>query len=106
MNIGIQLTEKQITSLKNKANIEVDREIYSIRFDSEEITINGSWSIQRENKPINQEIVSAIETYCTRNNKRYKFKMAKISGCYCYSIKKYLSMTRKFIINDYELTRI
>jgi hypothetical protein len=68
MNIGIQLTEKQITSLKNKANIEVDREIYSIRFDSEEITINGSWSIQRKNKPINKEIISAIEIYCRRNN--------------------------------------
>ena len=38
--------------------------------------------------------------------KRYKFKMAKISGCYCYGIKKYLSMTRRFIINSYELTRI
>ena len=81
MNIGIQLTEKQTTSLKNKANIEVDREIYSIRFDNEEITINGSWSIQRENKPINQEIVSAIEEYCTRNNIEWEYNCAYSAWC-------------------------
>jgi hypothetical protein len=81
MSIGIQLTEKQITGLKNKANIEVDREIYSIRFDGEEITINGSWSIQRGNKPINQEIVSAIEIYCTRNNIEWEYNSEYSAWC-------------------------
>ena len=81
MNIGIQLTEKQITSLKNKANIEVDREIYSIRFDNEEITINGSWSIQRENKPINKEIISAIEAYCTRKNIDWEYNSEYSAWC-------------------------
>jgi len=81
MNIGIQLTEKQITSLKNKANIEVDREIYSISFDSEEIIINGSWSIQRENKPTNKEIISAIETYCTRKNIEWEYNSEYSAWC-------------------------
>ena len=81
MNIGIQLTERQITSLKNKANIEVDREIYSIRFDSEEITINGSWSIHRENKPINKNIITAIEKYCTRNNIEWEYNSEYSAWC-------------------------
>lgn len=81
MSIGIQLTKKQIAGLKNKANIEVDREIYSISFDGEEITINGNWSIQRGNKPINQEIVSAIEIYCTRNNIEWEYNSEYSAWC-------------------------
>lgn len=37
--------------------------------------------------------------------KTYKLKLAIISGCYCYGARKYLNMTRKYIINGYELTR-
>jgi hypothetical protein len=37
--------------------------------------------------------------------KKYKLKIAIISGCYCYGIRKYLNMTRKIIINGYELAR-
>jgi len=81
MSIGIQLTENQINTLKDNANIETDREIYSIRFDSQEITINGSWSIERGNNPINEEIISAIETFCTRNNIDWEYSSTYSAWC-------------------------
>jgi hypothetical protein len=34
--------------------------------------------------------------------KRYRLKLAIISGCHCYTIKKFLSMTRRFAIDGYE----
>jgi len=48
-------------------------------FDGEEITINGSWSIQRGNKPI--KIVSAIEIYCTRNNIEWEYNSEYSAWC-------------------------
>ena len=81
MGIGIQLTEKQMLSLRSKANVETDREIYGIRFDGEEITINGSWSIERGNKPINEEIISAIETFCTKSNIEWEYRSEYSAWC-------------------------
>lgn len=81
MSMGIQLTGKQIVALKSKANTEMEREIYNIRFDGEEITINGSWSIKRENKPIVQNIISAIETYCTKSNIEWEYASEYSAWC-------------------------
>lgn len=79
--MGIQLTEKQIVELKAKANIETDRDIYSIRFDSEEININGSWNTERGNKTINEEVISAIEMFCTRNNIEWEYNSTYSAWC-------------------------
>ena len=79
--MGIILTEEQITSLKAKANIETDREIYSIRFDGQEITINYNWSVERDDQPIDKNIVSAIETYCTRNNIEWAYNAEYSAWC-------------------------
>lgn len=79
--MGIQLTENQIISLKARANIEVDREIYYIRFDGQEISINGSWSIQRGDKAIDQEIISAIEEYCTNKNIEWEYNSTYSAWC-------------------------
>ena len=81
MSIGIQLTEKQIEALKIKANTETDREIYSIRFDGQEITINGSWSIERGDKPIDEEIILAIEEYCTKRNIEWEHNSTYSAWC-------------------------
>lgn len=79
--MGIQLTQNQISALKNKAITETDRDIYTIRFDSEEITINGSWSIQRSNKPINEDIITAIEAYCTNDNIQWEYNSEYSAWC-------------------------
>ena len=79
--MGIILTEEQITSLKAKANIETDRKIYSIRFDGQEITINYNWSVERDDQPIDKNIVSAIETYCTRNNIEWEYNAEYSAWC-------------------------
>ena len=79
--MGIILTEEQITSLKAKANIETDRKIYSIRFDGQEITINYNWSVERDDQPIDKNIVSAIETYCTRNNIEREYNAEYSAWC-------------------------
>lgn len=81
MSMGIQLTGKQIVALKSKANTETDREIYNIRFDGEEITINGSWSIKRRNKPINEEIITAIEKYCSQKNIDWEWQAEYSAWC-------------------------
>jgi len=36
------------------------------------------------------------------NMKRYRFKLAIISGLYCHSTKVYLQYTRRFTIQGYE----
>lgn len=69
----MELREKQITALKSKAKIETDREIYSIIIDEKEITINRDWSIQRENKPMKENIIKAIEEYCTKENIHWEY---------------------------------
>lgn len=79
--MGIRLTEQQLLALKSKANIENDREIYYIRFDGQEIIINGSWSIKRGNKPIDQEIISAIEVYCTKKNIEWEYASEYATWC-------------------------
>lgn len=79
--MGIQLTDKQINVLKDKAKTETDREIYSIRFDGKEITINGDWSIERGVKPINEEIIKAIEEYCTKNNIEWEYQSTYSAWC-------------------------
>lgn len=81
MSIGILLTDEQISALKTKANIERDRQIYSIRFDSQEITINSDWTMQRNDKPINLNIVSAIEVYCTKENINWEYNATYSAWC-------------------------
>jgi hypothetical protein len=79
--MGIQLTQTQINALKVKANIESDRDIYSIRFDGQEITINGDWSIQRDGTPIDKNIITAIEAYCTVNNIEWEYNATYSAWC-------------------------
>jgi hypothetical protein len=81
MSIGIQLTEDQISALKAKSNIETDRNIYSIRFDNQEITVNGSWSIERDGTLINKNIISAIEIFCTKNNIEWEYNSEYAAWC-------------------------
>lgn len=82
MSMNIRLTDEQIKSLINKAVTETYREIYSICFDGEEITINGSWSIERDKTtPINKDIVTAIENYCTRNNIEWEYASEYSAWC-------------------------
>ena len=64
----IILNDRQIKEAKAKAKIEVDREIYTISINEKEITINGDWSIERKNKGITEDVISAIEEYCTQSN--------------------------------------
>ena len=80
--MSITLTKEQMASLISKANRETEREIYYINFDSQDITINGSWSISRDEKtPINLDIVRAIETYCTKQNIDWEYTSEYSSWC-------------------------
>jgi hypothetical protein len=81
MSMGIRLTAEQISALKSKAITETNREIYSITFDEQEITINDSWSIQRDNTPINENIITAIEKYCTRDNIEWEYASTYSAWC-------------------------
>jgi hypothetical protein len=77
----ISLTQKQIEALYKKAKTETDRNIYTIRFDGQEIIINGDWSIERNGKPINESIVSAIEAYCTKDNIMWEYNSTYSVWC-------------------------
>ena len=78
----ITLTKEQMAALLSKANRETERKIYYINFDSQDITINGSWSISRDEKtPINLDIVRAIETYCTKENIDLEYTSEYSSWC-------------------------
>lgn len=79
--MGIQLTKKQIAGLKAKANTETDRDIYSIRFDSQEIMINGDWSIERDGTNIDKNIITAIEIYCAKNNIEWEYNSEYSAWC-------------------------
>jgi hypothetical protein len=79
--MNIKLTDNQIKNLKSKAIIETDREIYSIKFDGQEITINYDWSIERNEKPIHENIIEAIETYCTKSNIDWEFNSTYSAWC-------------------------
>lgn len=79
--MGITLTDKQIKALICRSNVEVNREIYSIRFDAQNITINGDWSIERSNIPINEDIIKAIEEYSTRQNIEWEYNSTYSAWC-------------------------
>jgi len=81
IEMNIKLTDNQIKNLKSKAIIETDREIYSIKFDSQDITINYDWSIERNEKPIHENIIEAIETYCTKSNVDWEFNAMYSAWC-------------------------
>ena len=78
----IGLTQEQITAVKARAKTETDRKIYTIHFDGKEITINGDWSIERnKQKPINDNIVEAIESYCTKSNIDWEYNTTYSAWC-------------------------
>ena len=77
----IELTDRQIKEAKAKAKIEVDREIYTISIDEREITINGDWSIERNNKGIAEDVISAIEKYCIQSNIAWEQQSAYSAWC-------------------------
>ena len=79
--MNIKLTDNQIKNLKSKAIIETDREIYSIKFDGQEITINYDWSIERNKKPIHDNIIEAIENYCTKSNIEWEYNSTYSAWC-------------------------
>jgi len=81
IEMNIKLTDNQIKNLKSKAIIETDREIYSIKFDGQEITINYDWSIKRNKKPIHENIIEAIETYCTKSNIEWEYNSTYSAWC-------------------------
>jgi hypothetical protein len=81
IEMNIKLTDNQIKNLKSKAIIETDREIYSIKFDSQDITINYDWSIERNEKPIDENIIEAIETYCTKSNIEWEYNSTYSAWC-------------------------
>ena len=81
IEMNIKLTDNQIKNLKSKAIIETDREIYSIKFDGQEITINYDWSIERNEKSIDENIVEAIETYCTNSNIEWEYNSTYSAWC-------------------------
>ena len=65
----MKLSDKLIQSYKDKANVEVNRDIYDIRVGYNEICINYDWTIQRDKqKPLSEGVVDAITEYCTRGN--------------------------------------
>lgn len=70
----VQLTKDQINSIYEKATRETCREIYEIKFNGEEIYINGDWSITRNEKtPINVDIKNAITEYCSQSNIEWEY---------------------------------
>lgn len=78
----VNLTAVQIAKLKKEANMEVDREIYSISFTLDEITINQDWStpITNRNK-FRANIISAIEYYCTQKNVEWEYNATYSAYC-------------------------
>lgn len=70
----IQLSDEQIKRVVSQAVTEVEREIYSISFDYEEIIINGSWSTKWDfEKEGSKGFITAIENYCTRSNIEWEY---------------------------------
>ena len=78
----IRLTDEQLKTLVNKANREIDRGIYHISFDGNEININGHWSIKRNKETSkNDDIIRAIEEYCTQSNIDWEYRSEYSSWC-------------------------
>jgi len=74
--------EYQIAKLKAKANIEIDRDIYSINTTSKEININGDWSIKRNNKlSCMRNVINAITEYCTKSNIEWEYNSTYSAWC-------------------------
>lgn len=71
-----RLPDREIAALKEQAHIEVDRDIYYVDATSKEIIINGDWSIKRGKKGIKQDVIAAIEAYCTRENINWEYECA------------------------------
>lgn len=77
----IRLTDEQIKGLMSKANMETNREIYSIKFDGQEIIINYDWSIQRDETSIDENIIKAIEVYCSKLNIEWEYNSTYSAWC-------------------------
>jgi len=77
----LQLKEKQINEFKQKAVMETEREIYSIMVDMQNITINGSWSTERDETILEKNIVTAIENYCTKSNIEWEYNSTYSAWC-------------------------
>lgn len=77
----VKLTDKQIESIRAKTTTETDRDIYTIHFDSQDIIINGDWSIERNKMPINENIKEAIEAYCTKSNIEWEYNSTYSMWC-------------------------
>ena len=76
------LTINQIQFYKEKAKVEIDRDIYSISIGYYDVIINGHWSIERNEKNnILKEIVTAIETYCSRDNIEWEYQSEYTAWC-------------------------
>jgi hypothetical protein len=80
--MNVSLTPAQIAELKRKASLETDREIYSISFTITEITINNDWSTPVINRnDFHNELVSAIEHYCSRHNIEWEYNATYSAWC-------------------------
>ena len=77
----IDLTSAQIKRYKAKANIETDRDIYTISINDQQITINGDWSIERQEGTIENGVVKAIESYCTKENIEWEYESTYSAWC-------------------------
>lgn len=79
----ITLTESKIRELTEIANIETERDIYTISYNEKEITINGDWSIEKaiNNEDIDTDIVDTIEMYCTKENIDWEYISEYATWC-------------------------
>lgn len=78
----MKLSDKLIQSYKNKASIEINREIYNICVGCDEICINYDWTIPRDTqKPLNENVVDAITKYCTRGNLEWEWNLEYSAWC-------------------------
>ena len=78
----MKLSDKLIQSYKDKANIEINRDIYDICVGYDEICINYDRTIQRDTqKPLSEDVVDAITKYCTRENFEWEWNLAYSAWC-------------------------
>jgi hypothetical protein len=77
----ITLNNRQIKAAVSQAETEIDREIYSIAITDKEIIINGDWSIKRDKNSMMQNIIAAIEEYCTRANIEWEYNSSYSAYC-------------------------
>jgi hypothetical protein len=79
--MSVILSQDRIDQFKAISEMEANRDIYSIQHDQKEITINGSWSIKRDKTDITEQIVKAIEEYCSRDNIEWEYRSEYSAWC-------------------------